>query len=82
MKRRVDIIDAALLEIPEEYRDAVWRHIGWYNVPHPTESDEPLTSKYEFTPSMPGADMTYYAVFHQEQVTMDMEINRCCKSFH
>ena len=52
----------------------VYTFIGWYNVPHPTESDEPLTSKYEFTPSMPGADMTYYAVFHQEQVTMDMEI--------
>ena len=52
MKRRIDIIDAALLEIPEEYRGAVWRHIGWYNV---------QTGKLDQYPWPPYADVSTYA---------------------
>lgn len=54
--------------------DHVYTFIGWYNVPNPGESDQPLTTDYAFTPVLPGADMTYYAVFRQEQVVMNAEI--------
>ena len=60
--------------IPYTLDDHEYTFLGWYAVPHPGEGDQRLTADLGFTASFPGADMTYYAVFHQEQVSMNVEI--------
>ena len=60
--------------IPAELDDHEYTFLGWYTVPHPTQSDVPFTAGLTITPPFPGADITYYAVFHQEQVSMQLDI--------
>ena len=47
---------------------------GWYSDPLSYKTAEPLGTEYHYAPSMPGADMTYYAVFEQFTVHADVEI--------
>ena len=60
--------------IPYTLDDHVYTFLGWYAVPQPGESDTQLSADLSYEPPLPGADMTYYAVFHQEQVKMNVEI--------
>ena len=57
-------------ELNEEYE-----FLGWFNSPEPLDANR-LTAAdvYTYTPSLPGADMTYYAVFKQKVVSMTVDI--------
>ena len=45
---------------------------GWFD--NPDGVGEPLSTENKYVPSFPGADMTYYAVFEQVQVSMLVDI--------
>lgn len=62
--------------VPDDDENLQGRYIfkGWYADPLSYKSTEPLTTEYHYAPSLPGADMTYYAVFEQFTVHADVEI--------
>ena len=62
--------------IPLTLTDHEYLFLGWFSTPEASESSR-LTNDSTFTykpATLPGADMTYYAVFHQKTVTADIEV--------
>ena len=56
---------------PLTLEDHVYVFQGWFD----TYGGEAVTTEYTITPAtLPGADMTYYAVFYQRRVTADIEV--------
>ena len=62
--------------IPLTLTDHEYLFLGWFSTPEASESSR-LTDDSTFTykpATLPGADMTYYAVFRQNTVTADIEV--------
>lgn len=71
-----EIAGCTVTPVPDNDESLQGRYVfkGWYSDPLSYKTAEPLGTDYHFAPSMPGADMTYYAVFEQFTVHADVEI--------
>ena len=71
-----EIAGCTVTPVPDNDESLQGRYVfkGWYSDPLSYKTAEPLGTDYHFAPSMPGADMTYYAVFEQKTVHADVEI--------
>ena len=56
--------------------DHAYEFLGWFSTPEADEEDRLTTSSvHHYQPdALPGADATYYAVFHQVTVAADIEV--------
>lgn len=60
-----------------EELDGEYEFLGWFSTPDPIEEHRlpgTTSSTYKYVPELPGADMTYYAVFSQRNVSMTVDV--------